>query len=73
MDVYTIVSFFVDDPGKAIMYAASISGASAWVCTLLAAPKDSSGKAYKTLYCVLNWIGANKGKAKNADEIPRLR
>lgn len=36
------------------------------VATCLPAPKPSSGKVYRAVYAVVNWIGFNLGRAKNA-------
>lgn len=33
-----------------------------------AAPTERSGALYRLVYGLLNWIGCNKGKAKNADD-----
>ena len=32
------------------------------------APTEQSGMLYRIVYELLNWIGCNKGKAKNADD-----
>lgn len=48
---------------------AAVCGCAAWICTLLPAPTEQSGVAYRALYTVLNWLGANKGKAANADDV----
>ena len=68
MDVSTLVALFVNDPKEVLVYGAAISGFSAWICTRLSAPTSSSGKIYRAVYGVLNWLGANKGKATNADD-----
>lgn len=47
---------------------AAVCGFAAWVCTLLPAPTEQSGAVYRVLYSVLNFLGANKGKATNADD-----
>lgn len=47
---------------------AAVCGCAAWICTLLPAPTEQSGWPYKALYKMLNFLGANKGKATNADD-----
>lgn len=41
---------------------------SAWFSTLLPAPSEQSSRFYRAVYRVLNWLGANVGRARNADE-----
>lgn len=52
---------------------AAICGCAAWICTLLPAPDAQSGRVYRALYALLNLLGANKGKAANADDVARAR
>ena len=47
---------------------ASLSGVCAFICVFLPAPTERSGVLYRLVYGLLNWIGCNKGKAKNADD-----
>jgi hypothetical protein len=37
----------------------------------LPAPKPTSGKVYRTVYAVVNWVACNLGKAKNAQDAPK--
>lgn len=46
----------------------SAMGLCAAICTQLPAPSESSGKVYRVLYTVMNWIGCNVKKAANADD-----
>ena len=46
----------------------SLMGVCAAVCALLPAPAEDSNAVYRVVYKILNWIGCNKGKAKNADD-----
>jgi hypothetical protein len=41
------------------------------VATCLPAPKPASGKVYRTVYAVVNWVACNLGKAKNAQDAPK--
>lgn len=45
----------------------------AWAATLMPAPSDASGVVYRTFYKVINWIGANIGKATNADDAAKRK
>lgn len=54
--------------GVTALGLAALSGVCAFVCAFLPAPTESSGVVYKLVYEVLNWIGCNKGRAKNADD-----
>lgn len=47
---------------------AAVCGCAAWVCTLLPAPADNASTLYRACYAILNFLGANKGKALNADD-----
>lgn len=47
----------------------SLMGVCAAVCALLPAPAEDSNVVYKVVYKILNWIGCNFVKAKNADEV----
>lgn len=44
----------------------AVVGVFAAVATLLPAPKEGSGKAYRIFYKAVNWLGANFGHAANA-------
>lgn len=59
-------------PETLALGSAAVSGVSAFVCVFLPAPKANSSLVYRAVYGLLNWIGCNKGKARNADEVHRL-
>ena len=46
----------------------AIIGVFAAVATLIPAPDENSGKVYRAFYKTVNWLGANFGHAKNADD-----
>lgn len=46
-----------------------ICGLAALICTVLPAPTETSSAIYRGLYKVLNLLGANAGKAANADDV----
>ena len=48
-----------------------VCGLTALICTVLPAPKEDASAVYKALYKVLNLLGANAGKAANADDVAR--
>lgn len=45
-----------------------VCGLAALICTVLPAPSAASGVLYKVIYKILNILGANAGKAANADD-----
>lgn len=49
----------------------SLMGVCAAICALLPAPAEDSNVVYKAVYKILNWIGCNLAKAKNADDAAR--
>lgn len=67
------LSTLLNDPQTVATGVAAVSGVAAWVCTLLPAPKEGSSIFYRIVYSLLNWVGANKGKASNADDVLRSR
>ena len=44
----------------------SVIGVFAAIATLIPAPTEDSGKAYRVFYSVLSWIAMNFGHAKNS-------
>lgn len=46
-----------------------ICGLAALICTVLPAPKEDASVVYKAIYKILNLLGANAGKAVNADDV----
>lgn len=69
MDLNTLTNL---SPETLALGSAAVSGVSAFVCAFLPAPKAGSGLLYRAVYGLLNWLGCNKGKAKNADEVYRF-
>ena len=61
------------DPETLALGSAAVSGVASFVCAFLPAPKVDSGLLYRAVYGLLNWLGCNKGKAQNADDVFRLR
>ena len=51
----------------------AVSAVCAWAATLMPAPSETSGVIYRSLYKVINWIGANIGKATNADDAAKKK
>ncbi len=54
--------------GVVALGMAAVSGVCAFICAFLPAPTETSGVAYRLFYGLLNWLGCNKGRAKNADD-----
>lgn len=52
--------------GEYAQLVLAIVGVCAAVAAMLPAPKENSGKVYRAVYRVLNWLGANVRHAKNA-------
>ena len=57
MDFATLMD---SQSGIVALGMAAVSGVCAFICAFMPAPTEQSG--------MLNWIGCNKGKAKNADD-----
>lgn len=51
----------------------ALFGVCAAVAALLPAPGETSGTAYRIAYRLLNWLGMNVGKAKNADDAEQTK
>lgn len=52
--------------GEYAQLVLAVVGMCAAAAAMLPAPKENSGKVYRTVYRVLNWLGANVRHAKNA-------
>ena len=70
MDLSTLTNMNAETVAGGV---AAVSGVCAWICTLLSAPTASSGTFYRVVYGLLNWLGGNKGKARNADDVAGRR
>lgn len=46
----------------------ALCGLAAWAATLMPAPGASSGKGYAVVYVIVNFLAANLGRARNADD-----
>ncbi len=66
------ISFLETIPaiGPFIPYILSAGAVCAAVATVLPAPNAGGSKVYSALYAVVNWVGLNVGKAKNAAATP---
>lgn len=51
--------------------ALAVCGLAAWAATLMPAPGNASGKGYVIVYAVVNFLAANLGRARNADDAVR--
>ena len=67
---FSILSDFLNSQTGAWSAASAVC---AWAATLMPAPSDASGVVYRTFYKVINWIGANIGKATNADDAAKRK
>ena len=65
MDFATLMD---SQSGIVALGMAAVSGVCAFICAFMPAPTAQSGMLYRIVYELLNWIGCNKGKAKNADD-----
>ena len=73
MDFSMISDFLNSQTGSWALFLSAASAVCAWAATLMPAPSETSGVVYRTLYKVINWIGANIGKARNADDAQKQR
>lgn len=55
----------MDSSEQVALYAAAFGGVCAVICTVLPAPSKKSCKAYVVFYKIINWCGANIGRARN--------
>ena len=58
-------------PESWLIYVTAAVAICAAITTILPAPSEGSGKVYRTLYTVLQWIALNLGKARNAQDTPQ--
>ena len=73
MDFSMISDFLNSQTGSWALFLSAASAVCAWAATLMPAPSETSGVIYRSLYKVINWIGANIGKARNADDAQKQR
>ena len=65
MDFATLMD---SQSGVVALGMAAVSGVCAFICAFMPAPTERSGVLYRIVYELLNWLGCNRGKAKNADD-----
>lgn len=73
MDLSLLVDFLNSQTGTFALVLAALGGVCALVATLMPAPGEQAGTVYKALYAVVNWIGCNFGKARNADDAAKKK
>ena len=73
MDFSIRSDFLNSQTGTWALFLSAASAVCAWAAPLMPAPSDASGVVYRTFYKVINWIGANIGKARNADDAQKQR
>ena len=66
MDFATLMD---SQSGVVALGMAAVSGVCALCPWFMPAPTERSGMVYRIVYELLNWIGCNRGKAKNADDV----
>lgn len=69
MDLTFLVDFLNSQTGTFALVLAALGGVCSLLAAFLPAPGEASGKVYRGVYAVVNWIGCNVGKAKNADDV----
>ncbi|WP_279076513.1 hypothetical protein [Bilophila wadsworthia] len=69
MDFSILSDFLNSQTGAWALFLSAASAVCAWAATLMPAPSDASGVVYQ----VINWIGANIGKATNADDAAKRK
>lgn len=67
MDLSILVDFLNSQTGTWALVIAALGGLCALASAFMPVPGEHSGKVYKVVYTVVNWIGCNFGKATNAD------
>lgn len=73
MDLSILVDFLNSQTGVFALVVAALGGLCALASAFMPAPGEQSGKVYKAVYAVINWIGCNFGKAKNADDAAKKK
>lgn len=68
MDLSLFVDFLNSQTGTFALVLAALGGVCSLAAAFLPVPGEQSGKVYKAVYVVVNWIGCNFGKAQNADD-----
>lgn len=73
MDLSILVDFLNSQTGTWALVIAALGGLCALASAFMSVPGEQSGKVYKAVYAVVNWIGCNFGKAKNADDAAKKK
>lgn len=73
MDLSILVDFLNSQTGTWALVIAALGGLCALASAFMPVPGEQSGKVYKAVYAVVNWIGCNFGKAKNADDTAKKK
>jgi hypothetical protein len=73
MDLSILVDFLNSQTGTWALVIAALGGLCALASAFMPVPGEQSGKVYKAVYAVVNWIGCNFGKAKNADDAAKKK
>lgn len=73
MDLSILVDFLNSQTGTWALVIAALGGLCALASTFMPVPGEQSGKVYKAVYTVVNWIGCNFGKATNTDDAAKKK
>ena len=73
MDLSILVDFLNSQTGSWALVIAALGGLCALASAFMPVPGEQSGKVYKAVYTVVNWIGCNFGKATNADDAAKKK
>ena len=73
MDLSILVDFLNSQTGTWALVIAALGGLCALASAFMPEPGEQSGKVYKAVYTVVNWIGCNFGKATNADDAAKKK
>ena len=69
MDLSLLADLLNSQTGTLALIVTALGGLCALIAAFLPAPDEKSGRAYRVIYTVVNWIGCNVGKAQNADDV----
>lgn len=73
MDLSILVDLLNSQTGTWALVIAALGGLCALAAAFMPVPGEQSGKVYKAVYAVVNWIGCNFGKATNADDAAKKK
>ena len=69
MNLSLLADLLNSQTGTLALIVTALGGLCALIAAFLPAPGEKSGRAYRVIYTVVNWIGCNVGKAQNADDV----